>query len=62
MRFYADKEYQPARNCMSEFIGGTLPDNLVMLNFGCGYSEISGTMGKVCKSVTGIDMDRAKLY
>ncbi len=61
MRMYADKEQHPGRSCMSEFIRGKLPDNSVVLDFGCGYGEISGMLGKVCKSVTGIDMNQAKL-
>ena len=61
MRMYADMENHPSRELMFSFISDKLPNNAVVLDIGCGYGEISGMLGKVCKSVTGIDLNRHKL-
>ena len=61
MTMYADKEQHPQRERMYAFICDKLPDDAVVLDIGCGYGEISDMLGKVCKSVTGIDLSRSKL-
>ena len=61
MTMYADKEQHPRRESMHAFIYDKLPNDAVVLDIGCGFGEISGMLGKVCKSVVGIDLDRSKL-
>jgi SAM-dependent methyltransferase len=61
MTMYADKEQHPRRESMYAFIRDQLPDNAAVLDIGCGFGEISGMLGKVCKTVVGIDLDHAKL-
>ena len=61
MTMYADKEQHPRRESMYGFICDKLPDDAEVLDIGCGFGEISGMLGKVCKSVVGIDLDRPKL-
>ena len=61
MTMYADKEQHPRRESMHAFICDKLPDDAAVLDIGCGFGEISGMLGKICKSVVGIDLDRPKL-
>lgn len=61
MTMYADKEQHPRRESMQSFIFDKLPADAAVLDIGCGFGEISGMLGKICKSVVGIDLDHAKL-
>jgi len=61
MKIYADNDQHPSRERMFAFICDKLPDDAVILDIGCGYGEISAMLGKVCKSVMGIDLNSLKL-
>ena len=61
MSFYAHSELHPSRLFMYKFVNGKFPLNATVLDIGCGYGEISGLLGRTCKSITGIDQDPDKV-